>query len=154
MKSPDQELFDRLMAMRPRIGWREVQVELIIKMGLLPGDKLEFCVTSESRDVFKLVQRGVNAFLTVFQLYPTSVAVHSEVASMLEASETVITAQHKFGANGNALLGEGFTATPLRIEINDSLDINTVAVRFSLDMEEYGDAMMSVLERALKRMGE
>lgn len=44
-----------------------------------------------------------------------------------------------------SLLGEGFQATPIPIEADNTLDTKTVAVRFKINSSEYADEMKSFI---------
>lgn len=152
-----KKLIDEIQV--PRQSWRENIVVRMIRMRLEPGDRLELRVSNSTNgDVFSLIQRGANAFFTTFSMYPTSVAVHSTVAHLLEASEFSLKATHHLtqfssGVDLQAeMLGYDFEIRPLHIEIDDSLDVRTVAVRFSIDMEEYGDVFKKVLIESLREM--
>jgi hypothetical protein len=139
------------------LPWREMMVERALQVGMKPEDHLELRVTCNPKDgdVFALARRATSMFFTAFSLYPTSLAVHSTVASLFEATESVFKAEHRAGAEWMSVcLGQGFEATPIRIEICDNLDIRTVAVRFSMDGEEYEKAMLdTVIRMATRRFG-
>src|SRR5579859_1574029 len=147
-----KELTEQLDSVVAQIAgklWREMVVTRMATIGMQMGDSLELHITSETIDL-ELPQRAVNVFFTTFFLYPSSIAVHSTIAALLEASETILKANCRFIDSGTIsarLLGEDFTALPIRIEIDDSLDTKTVAVRFKINLDEYEGAAKSIIMR-------
>lgn len=145
-----EELIKELMASERQKPWREMTIQRMMGLSLKPGDHLELRVIGdEEGDVFALARRGVSAFFTAFSLYPSSVAAHSSVASLFEAAEMTFKAEHHYAKDIDGYFGEGFEARLIPIEVDDGLDIKTVAVRFSISFEDYKEAAMNVILRAL-----
>ena len=132
--------------------WREAVVERLLMLHIPPGDHIEFRLSSEKdSDLFGLAQRAADSFFTVFALYPTAIALHPAVASLFEASEFVIKAEHQLGTECREALLRGFTPAPIHVECDASVDTRTVAVRFAINAEEYSEAIGKVLLRALSQ---
>ena len=147
----EQRLFEQMMAGRPRQSWREATVEAFLRSGFKPGDTIELRISNmQDGDAFARAQRVADALFSMYHLYPSSLAMHSTVAHLFEASEFVVVAKHRAGANAVRLLGEGFRASPLHIEVDDSLNTHTIAARFRLDLNEDEDAAISVIERIIQ----
>lgn len=129
---------------------KETVVETVLRLGFSPRDTVEYRLTSQG-DILETMQRAVNVFLRVHHLYPTSVAVHHTIAAYVEASEFVLRAQGPEDALQRAVfLGKDFVSTPIRVEIDDSLDTTMVAVRWRIDIDDYREEMIAVLMRGLR----
>jgi len=147
MSDPTKQHTDALLAHlkdqhRP---WREVVIQRLALLGLNPDDRLEMRFTAKKEHIVSLAQRACDAFFTAFSLYPTAIAMHSANAAIIEASEAVMKAKHCYGEKYLFTLGEGFETHPIHVEIDDSIDISCVAVRFSIDFEEYREAALQFI---------
>lgn len=129
---------------------KETVIENMVQVGFSPRDTVEYRLTSQG-DILETMQRAVNVFLRVHHLYPTSVAVHHTIAAYVEASEFVLRAKGPEDVLQRAVfLGSDFVETPIRVEIDDTLDTTTVAVRWHIDIDDYREEMVAVLMRGLR----
>lgn len=133
----------------------EATLQAMASIGLSPFEPVELRVSSTKLCDPQFAQRVATAMLTAMRLYPTSIAVHSTVAKLFEASEVVIKVDLK---NSNfrdileAIYGKAFLEQPIHIEIDDSLDTKTVAARFKMDTEnnkEFDDTMIAMIMKAV-----
>ncbi|HLZ64423.1 MAG TPA: hypothetical protein VKR06_46440 [Ktedonosporobacter sp.] len=164
MSKKDQEFVRQAMELGSQIEafpWRIQCLRHMIKIGMDPMQALELRVSSEKdRPIIEQVQDAASMFFTAFSLYPTSIAVHSAIAALIEASEVIIKAKHKHADAHPMLhqqfLGKGFEPWPLRIEIDNNLDLRTTAVRYkiSLDDEAYQEAFTTLLMQGLTALAE
>jgi hypothetical protein len=134
----------------------EETLQALAASGLSPYESVELRVSSDKLCDPHFVQRAARAMLISLHLYPTSIAVHSTVAKLFEASEVVIRVDLKGNAFRDileAIYGREFLEKPIHIEIDDSLDTKTVAVRFKMDTEnnkEFDDTRVAMLMKMVK----
>lgn len=134
----------------------EATLQGLAANGLSPFEPVELRVSGENLCDPHFAQRVATAMLTALRVYPTSIAVHSAVAKLFEASEVMIKVDLKnsgFRDILEAIYGKKFLEQPICIEVDDSLDTKTVAVRFKMNTEnnkEFDDAMVSMLMKMVK----
>ncbi|SRR6266702_4182369 len=156
MKSTEQEEIKQFVE---KFGpgartWQEQQICRMLQLGISPPHHLEMRVRVEKGDLFEMVQDAANLFLSTFYLYPTSIALHPTVASLMEVAEKTVTATLRNTASDftEKLLGKGFTARSIHIEKDDSLQLYECAVRFSFDVDKNIDTICDVIMRSLENM--
>jgi len=155
-KMPEQysTLFKQLLEGSLSRPWREACLERMIHLDMHPSDCLELRVrcSPEDGDLFALARRAVSLFFTAFHFYPTALAAHSTMARLFEITERVFKAEFRLGGPdvAVAVLGEGFEAQPIHVIVDNTLDIYTVAVRFSVDIEECKETAKNMIQRKAK----
>jgi len=146
------ERLNAMVSQVPEKSWQEMVITRLASLGVYVNDCLELHVSGKGIDL-ELPQRAIDAFFTAFFLYPTSIAVHSTVAALLGANETILKAECRFVSDNIIacahVLGKDFKANPIRIEANDDLDLKTVAVRFKINFDDYEEAALSVLKNMM-----
>ena len=132
-------------------SWREAMIHRASALGFYPDDVVELRITATDGDVVALAQRAADVFFTAMRLYPTSIAAHSAIVSLLTMRGAVIKASHGLPQYVDAIFGEGFETAPIPFEIDDSLDATTIAVRFKIDLDspEIQEALQSVIIKAV-----
>lgn len=134
----------------------EEALQALAFLGLSPFEPVELRVVSDKLCDPRFVQRIARAMLLATRLYPTSIAVHSTVAKLFEASEVVVRIDLKDNAFRDileAIYSKEFLEKPIHIEADDSLDTKTVALRFRMDTEdneEFNNAMVAMIMKIAK----
>lgn len=130
----------------------EATLQALASNGLSPFEPVELRVSSTKLCDLLHAQRVATAMLMTMRLYPTSVALHSAVAKLFEASEVVIKVDLKTSPCRDILeiiYGKEFLAQPIRVEVDDSLDTKTAAARFKMntESEEFDATVLTMLKK-------